>query len=90
MPLPPLGSYDLHVDHAPNATMATAEGPLESGATYRGRYDAGQTDPYGIDRDTWMIVMPVPGPVAVTVMGTDSGRQVKLLDLSGVEIPGGF
>lgn len=85
-----LGRFDNFAENEPNGTLATAKGPLESGMTYRGGFDAAQVDQFGLDRDTWMIDVQVPGPVTVAVASLDSGRQVKLLNASGVDIPGGF
>lgn len=85
-----LSSFDIFGENEPNGTLATARGPLESGMTYRGGFDAEQVDQFGLDRDTWMIDVQVPGSVTVMVVSNDSGRQVKLLNASGVDIPGGF
>lgn len=82
--------YDPFAEDEPNGTMATAKGPLLSGATYYGYYDANRVDQFGLDRDTWKVTLLAPGAVTVTVTGNDPGRQVKLLNASGVDVPGGF
>lgn len=83
-------SYDPFTEDEPNGTMATAKGPLLSGATYRGYFNGTRVDQFGLDRDTWRLTVVTPGPVTVLVMSPDPGRQVKLLNAGGVEIPGGF
>ncbi len=83
-------NYDAYNENEPNGTLANAKGPLLSGATYRGGYDASQIDQYKLDRDTWMFTVLTPGQVTVTVISNDTGRQVKLLNASGADIPGGF
>lgn len=85
-----LWSYSPLTEDEPNGTMATAKGPLQSNATYVGRYDFNRVDQFGLDRDTWRFTVLAPGPVTVTVVSNDSGRQVKLLNASGVDVPGGF
>ncbi len=85
-----LWSYSPFAEDEPNATMATAKGPLQSNVTYVGRYDLNRVDQFGLDRDTWRLTVLAPGPVTVTVISNDTGRQVKLLNASGVDVPGGF
>jgi hypothetical protein len=85
-----LGTYDIYGENEPNGAIATANGPIESGLTYHGVYDVNQVDQFGLDRDTWMFNVAVPGPVTVVVTGDDPGHQVRLLNASGVDIPGGF
>ncbi len=83
-------AYEPYSENEPNGTLATAKGPLASGATYRGGFNASQVDQYGLDRDTWRFTVDGPGQVTVTVISNDTGRQVKLLNASGADIPGGF
>ncbi len=82
--------YDSRHEYEPNASINSANGPMVSGWTYRGGYNADQADQYGLDRDTWMFRAAGPGQVVVTVTSLDPGRQVKLVNASNVDIPGGF
>ena len=83
-------NYDAYNENEPNGTLPNAKGPMTSGATYRGGFNASQVDQYGLDRDTWMFTVLTPGQITVTVISNDTGRQVKLLNASGADIPGGF
>lgn len=82
--------YDSRHEYEPNESRTSANGPLVSGWTYRGGYNADQVDAYGLDRDTWYFRADGPGQVVVTVTSQDPGRQVKLLNSNGIDIPGGF
>lgn len=82
--------YEPYGENEPNATLVTAKGPLTSGLTYHGSFNADQVDQYGLDRDTWMFTVSGPGQVTVTVISRDAGRQVKLINAGGADIPGGF
>ena len=83
-------SYSAFSEDEPNGTMATAKGPVQSNVMYLGRYNLDRVDQFGLDRDTWRLTVLTPGSVTVTVISNDSGRQVKLLNASGVDFPGGF
>lgn len=82
--------YDPLSEYEPNGTLGNARGPVASAVTYRGGYNADQVDQYGLDRDTWWFTAAGPGQVTVTVTSQDPGRQVKLMNASGADIPGGF
>lgn len=82
--------YNAFVEYEPNATRTTANGPLTSGLTYTGQFNADQVDRYGLDQDTWRFQVANPGPVTVTVIGNDPGRQIKVINAGGADVPGGF
>jgi len=82
--------YNAFVEYEPNATRTTSNGPLTSGLTYTGQFNADQVDRYGLDQDTWRFQVANPGPVTVTVIGNDPGRQIKVINAGGADVPGGF
>jgi hypothetical protein len=85
-----LWGYDVFGEDEPNATLVTAKGPLVSGSAYRGGYNGNRVDQFGLDRDTWMFTVAEPGAVTVTVNSDDPGRQIKLMNANGADVPGGF